>query len=182
MSDQHGPTPEMYMYISDLKDLSDQFYSQGTLFLILLFSKQLLNPFKLFLVLWWYMMLSITSLSRRDDFPLLTMILHISSLLDSAPSQACFSIQFWSIMATDIWKTQEKVVETACHLFFRPDKQLVSADVTMTPLLYRMRQLIQIFRMNAYSTRKLPQVDWHILRTSPGDDTAWASVPVSRYS
>ena len=37
MTDQHGPTPEMY--ISDLKDLSDQFYSQGTLFLILLFSK-----------------------------------------------------------------------------------------------------------------------------------------------
>jgi len=74
------------------------------------------------------------------------------------------------------------VVETACHLFFRPDKQLVGADVTTTPLLYRIRRLIQFFRMNAYSTRKLPQVDWLRLITSPGDDTAWASVPVSRYS
>jgi len=47
MSDQHGPTPALYMF--DLKNLSDQFYSQGML--IPLLSKQLLNPFKLFLVL-----------------------------------------------------------------------------------------------------------------------------------
>jgi len=66
------------------------------------------------------------------------------------------------------------------HLLFRPDKQLVSTDVTMIPSLYRRRPLIQIFRMNAYSMRKLPQVNQHILITSPGDDTAWVSKSVSR--
>jgi len=44
MEDQYGVTPESY--VSDLKLLSNERYTQGMLFLILLFFKQRLKPFQ----------------------------------------------------------------------------------------------------------------------------------------
>ena len=103
MSDQHGPTPALYMF--DLKNLSDQFYSQGML--IPLLSKQLLNPFKLFLVLWWYMMLSITSLNRWDFPSVNDDSLYLFSSRFSTFT-GMFSIQFSLTITTDIWKLRRK--------------------------------------------------------------------------
>jgi len=41
-------------------------------------------------------------------------------------------------ITTDM-KPQEEMVETSCHLSFHPDDQLDKHDLSMTPLLYRMR-------------------------------------------
>ena len=48
MADQYGLTPESYIF--DLKRLSNRRYGQGTLFFILLFSKQQLKPFPVIIV------------------------------------------------------------------------------------------------------------------------------------
>jgi len=48
MEDQYGVAPEEYVY--DLKNLSNERYIQGMLFLILLFLKQRLKPFQAIVV------------------------------------------------------------------------------------------------------------------------------------
>jgi len=48
MADQYGLTPESYIF--DLKRLLNRRYGQGTLFFILLFSKQQLKPFPVIIV------------------------------------------------------------------------------------------------------------------------------------
>jgi len=44
MEDQYGLIPDDYVF--DLKNLSNERYTQGTLFLVLLFFKQRLKPFQ----------------------------------------------------------------------------------------------------------------------------------------
>ena len=73
MADQYGLTPEDYIY--DNKFLSYQHYSQGMLFLILSSLKQRLKSFYL---------------SYPSKPYLQKMVPHISSLLGSVPSPACF--------------------------------------------------------------------------------------------
>jgi len=66
MADLYWFTPETYIF--DLMKLSDSRDGRGMLILDLLFLKHLLKPFKLSLLRWWYMLLSI-SFHNRWDFP-----------------------------------------------------------------------------------------------------------------
>jgi len=76
MADQYGFTPEDY--IDDMNILSHERYSQGMLFLILLFFKRRLKPFQVIVATLMVYDLSITFLNR-SDFPFVNN--HSTSLL-----------------------------------------------------------------------------------------------------
>lgn len=89
MADQYDLIPEDY--VDDLKNLSNERYSQGMLFFILLFPKQRLKHFQaviapLMLYDLVYHIPQQVGLSLCEQF-----IPHISSLLGSIPPRACFA-------------------------------------------------------------------------------------------
>jgi len=95
MADQYGLLPEDY--VDDLKSMSIRRYSQGVLFLIL--SNNGRSLFKSLLLLWCYMILSITFLNKWV-FPFLKDDSTYIFCLRSSISTGMFPIQ-WPTIVTD---------------------------------------------------------------------------------
>ena len=102
MADQYGLLPEDY--VDDLKSVSNRRYSQGVLFLVL--SNNGWSLFKSLLLLWCYMILSITFLNKWV-FPFLKDDSTYIFCLRSSISTGMFPIQ-WLTIVTDIWNLRGK--------------------------------------------------------------------------